>query len=93
MRKSLRTGQIEHLGEVLIASAALSGAIHWQKIHSQKIFIFSFHVVYRRMAYPLGQLDDSLLYEKLPDKSIMIHEMKGFLACGISDHFWVAQGC
>lgn len=52
MRESLRTGQIVHLGEVLIASPTLSGTmknILQKNPHPQKIFIFSFHVVYGRM--------------------------------------------
>lgn len=52
MRGSLRTGQIVHLRGILIASPTLSGTmknILARNPYPQKIFIFSFHVVYGRM--------------------------------------------
>lgn len=83
-------GQIECLGKVLIASSALSGTVKnmlAKKMCPQKIFIFSFHVVYGRTnVYGIstgipGMISSSV--KSFPDKSIMIYELKRCLPGGI----------
>lgn len=86
----MRTGQIEHLGEILIASATLSGTIKntlAKKNTSSKDFYILFSCSLQKdgcvWLILWGSWNEPLLYEKLPDRSIMIHELKIFLACGV----------
>lgn len=95
MRQSLRIGQIEHLGEVLISSATLSGTmknILAKKIQLQNIFMLFSCSLWKDgclCLIPRGSWNDSLLNENLPDKSIVVCEVKSFLPCGIANYLWI----